>query len=110
MKDFKVFKIRIRNYEDYLQLLQGVFNLSPKESEVLVKCLKCMTRLNEKCITTEVRRQLASDLNISNINVYIKSLKDKSVILKANNELVINELLLLSSSHKGIIFVWEIEE
>ena len=67
----------------YLQLLNGILKLTPRELDSLILFLEYDDQV---ACSMEARRHVAEQMNFKNVSVlnnYVKSLKDKNVIMKA---------------------------
>lgn len=99
--------MRVGKYRDYLQLIQGITNLAPREMDVIAVLHGQMRKHQVDHITPEVRKSSEERLDMSNINVYIKTLKDKKMLIRTdNNELVFNSLLKTEKEQEGVLFLW----
>ena len=79
----------------YLQIWNGIFNLTDMELEVLSRLLDQETDKANLCNVTS-KKNVAFDLNIDDyrtLNNYVKRLKDKGAIINNNNTYKINSLL-----------------
>lgn len=67
----------------YLQLLNGILKLTPRELDSLILFLEYDDQV---ACSMEARRHVAEQMSFKNVSVlnnYVKSLKDKNVIMKA---------------------------
>lgn len=83
--------VQIPNLKQYIELLNGLFKLTPKEIEVMAHFLErhlSILRDNVRIPTfsTHVRKKVAKRLSMTNnpniINNYVKKLSDKGAIKK----------------------------
>ena len=84
----------------YLQIWNGIFNLTDKELEILSKLLDVYNTYHATNSTNlcnaVTKKVIAEDLNIEDyrtLNNYVKRLKDKGAIIKDKNNYKINSLL-----------------
>jgi len=95
-------RIRANSVRKYLQLFNGIFNLTPKESEVLAVFIGIHVGLRKKqlqinAFSTEMKKEAARLLgkaDFNTLNIYIKRLADKKAIVKSDDGYSINRLLL----------------
>ena len=79
----------------YLQIWNGIFNLTDMELEVLSRLLDQQIE-NPNLCNVDSKRNVASELNIDDyrtLNNYVKRLKDKGAIIYDSNKYKINSLL-----------------
>jgi hypothetical protein len=77
----------------YVQLWNGIFNLTSKELDILSTFLELPLEI---AFTTKGKKLTAKALNLKDFNTlnnYIKKFKDKGVIKKVDNEYILNKLL-----------------
>ena len=93
----KSLTIKINSTYKYLQVWNGIFNLTNKELEVLSKFIDIQKISKEKNISSmSNKRKVATTLLIKDpntLNNYIKKFKDKGVLLLKNNIYTLNGLL-----------------
>tara|TARA_X000001382_G_scaffold89380_1_gene64067 strand:+ start:157 stop:486 length:330 start_codon:yes stop_codon:yes gene_type:complete len=89
--------ITIDNTLKYLQLWNGIFNLTDKELEILSAFIDIQNITNEvNLCSVKNKREVARMVGIKDYNTlnnYIKKFKDKRVITKANNNYSLNSFL-----------------
>ena len=89
--------ITIDNTLKYLQLWNGIFNLTDKELEILSAFIDIQNITNEvNLCSVKNKREVARMVGIKDYNTlnnYIKKFKDKRVITKANNNYRLNSFL-----------------
>ena len=93
----KKISVNIDTTYKYLQLWNGIFNMTDKELEIL------SVFINVNDITEEVnlccvrnKKEVARNVGIKDYNTlnnYIKRFKDKGILLKNNNTYKLNSLL-----------------
>ncbi len=93
----KKISVNIDTTYKYLQLWNGIFNMTDKELEIL------SVFINVNDITEEVnlccvrnKKEVARNVGIKDYNTlnnYVKRFKDKSIMLKRNGYYVLNPLL-----------------
>lgn len=84
----KKIKVSIDSTRDYIQLLNGLFNLTNSEMDVLAEFVKLKVSLDKSDIdinafSTQAKKKVAERLNkedFNTLNTYIKRLKDKGAI------------------------------
>lgn len=79
----------------YLQIWNGIFNLTEMELEVLSRLLDKRSDNSNLC-NVNSKKEVAKDLHIDDyrtLNNYVKRLKDKGAITIDNNKYKINSLL-----------------
>jgi len=112
MPKTKKIRVKVRTYEDYLQIFNGVLKLTPKELEVLAVFLRLHIHLKEKGMpsvspfTTAMKKVVAKRLGWSDfnaLNVYIKRLHDKGAI-KANDDDYDILKILVPRGEKEVLF------
>ena len=77
---------------DYLQLLNGIMGVSPRQLEVVIAIYE-----RGSILTTRVRKQVRDDLNFNGfnaLNIIIMRLKAKGVLIYENRKLVINPYIV----------------
>lgn len=106
--------ITIRSTEQYIGILNGLFNLTEREIVILAKFIDMHNELKELGIdpfSAEIKKKIADDLGIDDfntLNIYIKRLKDKNA-LRYKDKYQINPLLLITPNETGIEFIWQIK-
>tara|TARA_Y100000592_G_C5262061_1_gene217851 strand:+ start:59 stop:379 length:321 start_codon:yes stop_codon:yes gene_type:complete len=79
----------------YLQIWNGIFNLTEMELEILSRLLDKREDNDNLCNVT-AKKKVAQDLHIDDyrtLNNYVKRLKDKGAIILKENKYKINSLL-----------------
>lgn len=107
----KVYTVPAKTPYQYIQLFNGLFELTEREMEILSKFIAAQLSLDKKKVAinpfvTEIKKRIAEELEMSNfshLNVYIKRLKDKKAISKVPGGYSINPMLL-PSGEKEIVF------
>jgi|TARA_R110002020_G_scaffold4440_1_gene19397 hypothetical protein len=81
----------------YLQLWNGIFNLTDKEVEILAAFIDVQNITNESNLcSVKNKREVARIVGIKDYNTlnnYIKRFKDKKVIQKTNGDYSLNSFL-----------------
>jgi len=91
----KVITVNANTTLKYLQIWNGIFNLTDMELEILSRLLD-INKVNVNLCDVNAKKSIASDLNIDDyrtLNNYVKRLKDKGAIIYNNNNYKINPLL-----------------
>lgn len=108
----KVFKLKTPNTKSYIQLLNGLFNLTGKEIEVLTAFIEMQQVYPDMNVfSSEFKKQIAEQLGMNNfnvLNVYIKNLVDKNAIIR-KDRYVVNPALLLKEDQTAIELRWKDE-
>ena len=93
----KKLTIKINSTYKYLQVWNGIFNLTNKELEVLSTFIDIQDISKEDNISSmSNKREVAEKLLIKDpntLNNYIKKFKDKGVLRVKNNNYTLNNLL-----------------
>lgn len=71
--------ININNFDEYSKFINGIFELTKKEREIIKKILELSPN---GLINTEIKKKVSSEMYIQNISQYMNLLKSKGVILK----------------------------
>jgi hypothetical protein len=89
--------IKVNSTNKYLQLWNGIFNLTDMEIKVLSTLVDLQIETGEKNLcTSDNKKKAARALNISDFNTlnnYVKKFKDKGAIRKVGKNYVLNQLL-----------------
>ena len=89
--------INIDSTLKYLQLWNGIFNLTDKELEILAAFIDIQNITNEENLCSiKNKREVARIVGIKDhntLNNYIKRFKDKRVISKSDNNYTLNAFL-----------------
>lgn len=95
---------------EYVKLINGVFNLTDKEVEILAKFMELQKQYpNLYVFSADMKKTVAQELSIDNfntLNIYIKSFKTKKAINQVKGQYVFHTLLDLSKINDGITFQW----
>lgn len=103
MKAYKKKISKKRVYREYVSILNGVLQLSHREADVFAVLLQInaewgnMVKQLGNVLSTDMRRQLMKETRITKTNLarYINVLKDKGILLPAENDnLMLNELFV----------------
>jgi dimeric dUTPase (all-alpha-NTP-PPase superfamily) len=87
-------KINPQTTYQFLQVFNGILELTDKELEVLSNFIDLSTTVN--LCSSEIKKLVASKLNIENpntLNIYVKRLKDKGAITKTKDGYTLSKLL-----------------
>jgi|AMWB02.1.fsa_nt_gi hypothetical protein len=106
MKTFKK-KVKKENlYKEYVQIINGVLQLSFRETEVLSLLLKLNDELSSliketgNVLSTDIRRMIMKETRVSKSNLvkYINTLAEKDILVKKeNNKWSINDTFVPST-------------
>ena len=93
----KKLTIKINSTYKYLQVWNGIFNLTNKELEILSVFIDVQSTSKEKNLSSmSNKKEVAEKLLIKDpntLNNYIKKFKDKGVLRVKNNNYTLNNLL-----------------
>ena len=87
-------KIQPQTTYQFLQVFNGILELTDKELEVLSLFIDNSDTVN--LCSSETKKKVAKKLNIDNsntLNIYVKRLKDKGAILKDKDGYKVSKLL-----------------
>ena len=87
-------KINPQTTYQFLQVFNGILELTDKELEVLSKFIDLSTTVN--LCSSENKKLVAKELDIDNpntLNIYVKRLKDKGAIQKTKDGYSLSKLL-----------------
>jgi hypothetical protein len=87
-------KINPTTTYQFLQVFNGILELTDKELEVLSNFIDLSTTIN--LCSPENKKLVANKLNIENpntLNIYVKRLKDKGAITKTKDGYTLSKLL-----------------
>lgn len=86
-------------YKTYYQILNSVLNLTKTEIEILDK-FRELSKDDAHKLGSDERKLISSELKMSiyNLNNYIRTLKDKGMLITVDNKLIINPNLLLEDN------------
>lgn len=96
-----VFDIKLskqKGIEQYLNLLNGLLKLSPKEIVILAEFIK---RMDKYICTTDHRKEVKDKMGIKNIDTYVKKYADRKLITKDVEGYRANPIII---PQHGIIF------
>ena len=92
--------IKVNSTFKYLQLWNGVFNLTDMELRVLAALVDCNQITEDKNLcTSKNKKAAASSLGIkdfNSLNIYVKKFMDKGAIRNDGKKYVLNQLLMFS--------------
>tara|TARA_R110002167_G_scaffold235679_1_gene440902 strand:+ start:431 stop:775 length:345 start_codon:yes stop_codon:yes gene_type:complete len=103
--------IKVNSTYKYLQIWNGVFNLTGMELRVLAALVDCndITKENNLC-SSKNKQAAARVLGISDFNTlnnYVKKFKGKGAIRKDGKNYVLNQLLNTDTNSVQINIQWE---
>lgn len=87
-------KIKPQTTYQYLQVFNGILELTDKEMVVLSKFIDLSTTVN--LCSAENKKLVAKDMRIDDpntLNIYVKRLKDKGAIKKTKNGYQVSKIL-----------------
>ena len=98
----KTIKVPAKTPLQYLQLFNGLFELTTKELQILAAFVTLhlavrRTGVMVNVFSSDMKKRVAKELKMSDfnhLNVYIKKLADKKVIKKVSGGYTINPLLI----------------
>lgn len=98
-------------HRHYLELLNGILKLTPRELDTLLYFIQYDP---ETACSMKARKFVASAMNFKNVSVlnnYVKSLKDKQVIFKDKSGVYrYNNIVKPSNSFEQLTFKFLVEE
>lgn len=111
MDNAKNINVYIDSVEKYINLLNGLFNLTVTEIKILSHFVRIAYKHNKENVvtspfTTEYKKQVAEKLgrdDFNTLNTYIQNFKQKSAIFEDPIGYMINPVLIPQGEHK-IIF------
>ena len=107
--NLKELRIKRPTSKKLIKLMNGIFDLTNKEIDILASFLDHQKKYPEfNVFSTEIKKQIASELGISNtntMNVHIKNLKGKRAIIPHNGTYKIHKLFNVDQK-EGIAFIW----
>jgi hypothetical protein len=102
--------IKVNSTFKYLQLWNGIFNLTDMELRVLAALVDCNQVTQEKNLCTSRNKKAAARaLGISDFNTlnnYVKKFKDKRAIYKDGRNYVLNQLLNTDTESVQVNIQW----
>ena len=87
-------KIHPKTTYQFLQVFNGILELTDKELDVLSKFIDLSETIN--LCSVEAKKAVAESMGISNpntLNIYVKRLKDKGAIQKTKNGYKVSKLI-----------------
>lgn len=99
----KKISIPVNNLRNYIELFNGIFNLTDSEINVLTEFVRMKLSLdkNDKVdinpFSAQIKKKVADILNrddFNSLNTYIKRLKDKGAIKPTNDGYEIHRILV----------------
>jgi len=94
-------------YSKYYQTINGILKLTNKELAILVLLSnsKQLGTTDKELFSSNSRKLIAETLSISkfNLNNYIKSMKDRGIIIKQEKSLAINPAVYKDISNTNLI-------
>lgn len=104
----KKITIPITSNYNYIQFWNGIFNLTPKELDILVLFLDCAEDYNNLC-TLDNKKCVAEALGFKDkntLNNYIKKLKEKNVFIAKKGVYILNKLLNPNNGDVQVSISW----
>mgnify|MGYP003109812978 FL=1 len=102
--------IKVNSTFKYLQLWNGVFNLTDMELRVLAALVDCNQITEDKNLCTSKNKKAAArSLGIKDFNTlnnYVKKFKDKGAIRKDGKNYVLNQLLNTNTESVQVNVKW----
>lgn len=104
-------KVQIKtnpNAKLYLQILNGIFNLTERELEVASKFLELYWIEKNNVFTVNHKKKIANELSIKNfnsLNIYIKTFVNKRLIVKEPYGYSFKSIF--NKDEEGIAFIWK---
>tara|TARA_R100000951_G_scaffold48309_1_gene41050 strand:+ start:2742 stop:3083 length:342 start_codon:yes stop_codon:yes gene_type:complete len=106
--------IKVASTRKYLNLWNGIFNLTPKELRVLSTMVDVARKKKEQNIcNVKVKKEAARLLeepDFNTLNNYVKKLKDKGAIKKVGKNYELHKLLKRGTSKVTVNLNWEDNE
>jgi hypothetical protein len=103
--------IKVSSTYKYLQLWNGIFNLTDKEIKILSLFIDTNKELNNvNLCTPDAKRLVAESIGFTDYNTlnnYVKKFKDKGVLLKRGRDYHLNKLLNINTKSVRINLQWE---
>ena len=103
--------IKVNSTYKYLQIWNGIFNLTEKELKILALFVDINQRVKEvNLCTPRVKKLVAKQLGFADhntLNNYVKKFKDKGVLLKRGRNYSLNKLLNIETKSVRINLQWE---
>ena len=104
----KKITVPINNLRQYIELFNGIFNLTDSEIRILTEFLRVHLSLknanrDENAFCTKMKKRVAKELdrdNFNSLNTYIKRLKDKGAIKPTNEGYEIHRILVPTNDNK----------
>lgn len=121
MKAFKKVIQQKDLFREFVKILNGLLQLTSKESEVLALLLHLdhkreeegATKASMDILSTDNRKFIMSEMNLkkSNLSKYISRLKGKGVILQDGNGYYINSLFIpdVSGNISETVFILDLQ-
>ena len=103
--------IKVNSTYKYLQIWNGIFNLTEKELKILALFIDVNKELKAANLCTPKSKKLvAKQLGFTDhntLNNYIKKFKDKGVLLKHKRNYRLNKLLNINTASVRINLRWQ---
>ena len=104
----KKITIPINSNYKYLQFWNGIFNMTPKELNILSLFLECANDYEDLC-NLDNKKCVALALGFrdkNTLNNYIKKLKDKNVFIVKKNCYTLNKFLNPNNGNVQVSISW----
>ena len=102
--------INVNSTYKYLQLLNGIFNLTSTELKVLAALVDAAAILEDINICSAKSKKAAARTvgqeDFNTLNNYVKKIKDKGAIKKSGKDYVLNRLLDQSTKKVEVNIKW----
>jgi len=102
--------IKVNSTYKYLQVWNGIFNLTDKELKILSLFIDINKNLKDANLCTpKAKKLVAKELGFADhntLNNYVKKCKDKGVLFKKGRNYRLNKLLNINTTSVRINFQW----
>lgn len=106
----RIFKLQTMSTEGYIRLLNGIFNLTNKEIQVLGAFIDMQQSHPEMNVfSAEFKKKIAEQLGMKHftvLNVYLQALMNKKAVFKGESY-KINPALIRQENQTAIELRWE---
>jgi len=103
--------IKVNSTYKYLQIWNGIFNLTDKELKILSLFVDINKELKEVSLCTPKSKKLVAEKvgfkDHNTLNNYVKKFKDKGVLLKRGRNYSLNKLLNIKTQSVRINLQWD---
>tara|TARA_R110002020_G_scaffold400391_2_gene610470 strand:- start:172 stop:510 length:339 start_codon:yes stop_codon:yes gene_type:complete len=102
--------IKVNSTYKYLQIWNGIFNLTDKELKIISLFIDVNKTLNSANLCTPKAKKLVAKelgfVDYNTLNNYVKKFKDKGVLLKKGRNYKLNKLLNINTTSVRINLQW----